>query len=100
MGAACRSLRSSPLEALTVALKDLLKSVQKRSSSQILDLLNAPRAGDKALRTLWRAAKAREREQRRMRKSAGMSCRGGVYELQRMLKVLCGRFGPLAALTI
>jgi hypothetical protein len=44
---------------------DLIKSVQQVSAKELEALLQQRHAEDKALRILWRAAVAREREQRR-----------------------------------
>jgi hypothetical protein len=44
---------------------DLIQYVRQLTASQIEALLHERQAEDKALRTLWRAARAREREQRR-----------------------------------
>lgn len=45
--------------------EDLLKSVEALTAKQLEDLLAKRHAQDKALRVLWRAALAREREERR-----------------------------------
>lgn len=45
--------------------EDLLNSVQRLSADELEALLAKRRAEDKALRVLWRAALAREREERR-----------------------------------
>jgi hypothetical protein len=44
---------------------ELIKSVQRLSAKEIERLLQQRHAEDKALRVLWRAAIAREREERR-----------------------------------
>jgi hypothetical protein len=44
---------------------ELANSVQKLSAKQLETLLQQRQAQDKALRVLWRAALAREREERR-----------------------------------
>ncbi len=44
---------------------DLLKSVQQFSATDLETILAKRQAEDKALRVLWRAALAREREERR-----------------------------------
>ena len=43
----------------------LIQTVCQLSARELDTLLQRRRAGDKALRTLWRAALAREREERR-----------------------------------
>jgi hypothetical protein len=44
---------------------DLLNSVRQLSAKELEALLDKRRAEDKSLRVLWRAAAAREREERR-----------------------------------
>jgi hypothetical protein len=44
---------------------DLIQSVQQLSVKELEDLIAQRQADDKALRVLWRAAVAREREERR-----------------------------------
>jgi hypothetical protein len=44
---------------------DLIRSVQSLSAKSLEKLLLTRQAEDKALRVLWRAALAREREERR-----------------------------------
>jgi Arc/MetJ family transcription regulator len=46
-------------------LDELITSVQQLSAKELEKLLQKRQADDKALRTLWRAALAREREERR-----------------------------------
>jgi hypothetical protein len=46
----------------------LIKSIQELSAKDLETLLQQRQADDKALRTLWRAALAREREERRQRR--------------------------------
>jgi hypothetical protein len=46
-------------------IADLIESVQQLSSVELDKLLRQRQAEDKALRVLWRAAMAREREERR-----------------------------------
>ena len=48
--------------------EELLKSVRTLSAKQLEELLEKRQAEDKALRVLWRAAVAREREERRLRR--------------------------------
>ncbi|HMF15141.1 MAG TPA: hypothetical protein VKE94_22655 [Gemmataceae bacterium] len=48
----------------------LLKSVQRLSAKALEQLLQKRQAEDKALRVLWRAAIAREREERRQGREA------------------------------
>jgi hypothetical protein len=50
--------------------EDLIQSVQQLSSNELERLLNRRQAEDKALRVLWRAAVAREREERRQQREA------------------------------
>ena len=45
--------------------ESLIQTVQQLSSKELEQLILKRQADDKALRTLWRAAIAREREQRR-----------------------------------
>lgn len=54
-----------------MAIEEILKSVQKLSAAELEALLQKRQAEDKAIRTLWRAAVAREREERRQRKVPG-----------------------------
>ena len=51
-------------------ISDLIESVQQLSSADLDKLLRQRQAEDKALRVLWRAAIAREREQRRQDREA------------------------------
>jgi len=51
-----------------MATEELLKSVQRLSAKAIGELLDRRQAEDKALRVLWKAALAREREERRQRR--------------------------------
>jgi hypothetical protein len=44
---------------------DLIQSIQQLSAKELESLLQKRQAEDKALRALWRAAVAREREERR-----------------------------------
>jgi hypothetical protein len=53
-----------------MATETLLKSVQRLSAKELERLLNKRQAEDKALRVLWRAALAREREERRQSKES------------------------------
>ena len=53
----------------------LIRSVRELSSRQLEALLGKRQAEDKALRVLWRAALAREREERRqMREAETVRC--------------------------
>jgi hypothetical protein len=47
---------------------DLIRSVQNLSTDDLEKLLQKRQAEDKALRVLWRAALAREREERRQQR--------------------------------
>ena len=47
----------------------LIESVRRLSSKEIERVLQSRHAEDKALRVLWRAAVAREREERRLAKT-------------------------------
>lgn len=47
---------------------DVLESVQKISARELERLLQKRTAEDKAIRILWRAALAREREERRQQR--------------------------------
>ena len=51
-------------------LDALIQSVQRLSAKQLEALLQKRQAEDKALRVLWRAALAREREERRQIKES------------------------------
>jgi hypothetical protein len=53
------------------ATEELLQSVQQLSVKELEALLQKRQAEDKALRVLWRAALAREREERRQAREAG-----------------------------
>ncbi len=46
-------------------VETLIESVRSLSAAELLELLRQRQRDDKALRTLWRAAVAREREERR-----------------------------------
>ena len=56
----------------------LIRSVQQLSSKEIERLLQKRHAEDKALRVLWRAANAREREERRQKREASANRQGGT----------------------
>jgi len=49
----------------------LLESVRTLSAAELEELLRQRQRDDKALRTLWRAAAAREREERRQAREVG-----------------------------
>jgi hypothetical protein len=51
--------------------ESLIESVQRLSAEELEKLLQKRQADDKALRVLWRAALAREREERRQAREAG-----------------------------
>jgi hypothetical protein len=51
-----------------MATADLIHTIKTLSAKDLERLLQERQAEDKALRTLWRAARAREREQRRLRR--------------------------------
>jgi len=53
-----------------VATEEILKSVQQLSAADLEALLQKRQAEDKALRALWRAVLAKEREERRQRREA------------------------------
>jgi hypothetical protein len=52
------------------AEKSLIEAVRQLSSQELEELLQQRAADDKALRALWRAALAREREERRQVREA------------------------------
>jgi hypothetical protein len=52
-------------------IETILGSLQELTAETLERLLAKRQAEDKALRTLWRAAVAREREERRQAKEAG-----------------------------
>ena len=56
----------------------VLKTVQQLTAKELHDLMERRQAEDKALRVLWRAALAREREERRQ-KGRGSSQPGAAY---------------------
>jgi len=49
----------------------ILSTVQQLSAKELHELLERRQADDKALRVLWRAALAREREQRKQVREGG-----------------------------
>jgi hypothetical protein len=49
-------------------IADLIESVKQLSSKELDTLLRQRQAEEKALRVLWRATMAREREERRQRR--------------------------------
>jgi hypothetical protein len=51
--------------------ESLVESVQRLSATELEKLLQKRQADDKALRVLWRAALAREREERRQAREVG-----------------------------
>src|SRR5262245_7516221 len=57
--------RSPGVCPMPSSIEDLVKSVRELSAADLERLLLNRQAEDKALRTLWRAALAREREERR-----------------------------------
>ena len=63
------------LGVYTVPTEALLKSVQQLSAKALEKLLQKRQAEDKALRVLWRAALAREREERRQAREDVSSAR-------------------------
>jgi len=63
------------LGVFTVPTEALLKSVQQLSAKALEKLLQKRQAEDKALRVLWRAALAREREERRQAREDVSSAR-------------------------
>jgi hypothetical protein len=54
---------------------DLIDSLRSLSAEAIENLLRKRQAEDKALRVLWRAALAREREERRQAREAAADAR-------------------------
>jgi hypothetical protein len=63
---------------LIVPTDKLIQSVRRLGSKEIERLLQKRHAEDKALRVLWRAAIAREREERRARREAQAVRHGGA----------------------
>jgi len=64
----------------------LLQSVRELSSTALEKLLQERQAEDKALRVLWRAAVAREREKRRQRRESA----GDTRRRRQRKAVRCG----------
>jgi hypothetical protein len=56
---------------MPVEISPLVETVRQLSSKEIEKLIQQRKAEDKALRALWRAAVAREREERRQAREAG-----------------------------